>query len=320
MSKEAYYFSHDSNARHDPKILSMRSVYGSEGYGWYWIIIEMLREQENHKIEITKYVWNALAMQTQCNADAMHSFVEDCIKEFKLLHSDGEFFWSESLLRRMEFKTEKSEKARKAAEARWKKSSKDKGSTKTESKQSNSDASAMQPHSDRNAIKEKKVKEIKEKESKLFNLKDDDGTPEIIQSLIDNQIVSPGGLNKTLSDDLDDIIKNFGFTEPQKVILEAITISARGNGRTWRFVFNKINFWRKQGVKGVTDAINLENKPISLPNRQSKPIRTEEQPEWIGKETVPANQEKTPEEIAAFEKEKAKLFSRIKDYKDQKSG
>ncbi|MBO1515710.1 DnaD domain protein, partial [Metabacillus bambusae] len=187
-------------------------------------------------------------------ADAMHSFVEDCIKEFKLLHSDGEFFWSESLLRRMEFKSEKSEKARKAAEARWKKSSNDKASTNTKSKQSTSNADAMQTHSDRNAIKEKKVKEIKEKEIKDYRLKDDEGTPEIIQSLIDNQIVQPGGLNKTLSDDLEDIIKNFGFNEPQKVILEAITLSARGNGRTWRFVFNKLNFWRKQGVKSVSDA------------------------------------------------------------------
>lgn len=164
--KEAYYFSHDSNARHDPKILSMRSVYGSEGYGWYWIIIEMLREQDEFKIEITKYVWNALAMQTQCNADAMHKFVDDCINEFKLFVSDGEFFWSESLQRRMEIRNDKSEKARKAAEARWGKSSSNKVSAKEEDKQSNSNADAMQTHSERNAIKEKKVKESKVKENK----------------------------------------------------------------------------------------------------------------------------------------------------------
>ncbi|MFG6179738.1 Lin1244/Lin1753 domain-containing protein, partial [Halomonas sp. THAF12] len=68
--KNTYYFSHDGNARNDPKILSMRSVYGSEGYGWYWIIIEMLREQEDYKIKINKYTWNALAMQMQFDADA----------------------------------------------------------------------------------------------------------------------------------------------------------------------------------------------------------------------------------------------------------
>ncbi|MBO1515024.1 hypothetical protein, partial [Metabacillus bambusae] len=109
--------------------------------------------------------------------------------------------------------------------------------------------------------------------------------------------------------------------EPQKVILEAITLSARGNGRTWRFVFNKLNFWRKQGVKSVSDAINLENKPIaSPPNRFGKAIRTEQQPEWLGKEDQQLKREATPEEIAAFEEEKRKLFGRIKDYKEQKSG
>ncbi|NGP62735.1 DUF4373 domain-containing protein [Paenibacillus thiaminolyticus] len=95
--KEAYYFSHDSNARQDPKILAMRSVYSSEGYGWYWIIIEMLREQADYRIELTKYVWNALAMQMQCDSTAAKNFVDDCINEFHLLHSDGQFFFGVSL-------------------------------------------------------------------------------------------------------------------------------------------------------------------------------------------------------------------------------
>ncbi|MFC0271101.1 Lin1244/Lin1753 domain-containing protein [Metabacillus herbersteinensis] len=313
MSKEAYYFSHDSNARHDPKILSMRSVYGSEGYGWYWIIIEMLREQENHKIEITKYVWNALAMQTQCNADAMQSYVEDCIKEFKLLNSDGEFFWSDSLNRRMELKSDKSEKARKAAEARWNKSNKDKGSTNDDAKTKPSNANAMQTHSERNAIKERKVKESKVKEIKDKRLKDDD-TSDIIQSLIDNQIVQPGGLNKQLSDDLNDIFENFRFTEPEQVILEAIKFSARGNGRTWRFVFNKLDLWRKQGIKSVTDATNFENKPKgNTQTRFGKAVRTEKEPKWL-KETDTQHKQ-TPEELAAFEEEKRKLAERINKFK-----
>lgn len=169
--KEAYYFSHDANARHDPDILAMRSVYGSEGYGWYWMIIELLREQQSYKIQITKYVWNALAMQMQCDCNAAHKFVDDCIKEFDLLHSDGDNFWSESLLRRMDSKNEKSEKARKAAEKRWgKKSPKpnsDKGSMQMDSERN---ADAMQTHDQAYAevmqLKESKEKEKKEKESK----------------------------------------------------------------------------------------------------------------------------------------------------------
>lgn len=168
--KDAYYFSHDANARNDTKILSMRSIYGSEGYGWYWIIVEMLREQQNYKIELGKYVWNALAMQMQCTADAAQKYVEDCINEFNLFVSDGEFFWSESLIRRMKSKDEKSEKAKRAAEARWNKASNNKGS---KHEQSTSNAPAMQTDSKRNAnkVKESKVKESKVKESKVNKIK-----------------------------------------------------------------------------------------------------------------------------------------------------
>lgn len=158
--KDTYYFSHDMNARNDPDILSMRSVFGSEGYGWYWIIIEMLREQPDHKIRITKYVWNALAMQMQCAADAAHNFVHACINEHDLFASDGEYFWSESLLRRMKKYEKKSEQARKAAEARWGKRSNTKGSMQPHSER-NADAyaDAMHEQSDRNAIKLNEIKE-----------------------------------------------------------------------------------------------------------------------------------------------------------------
>jgi len=147
VTKEAYYFSHDANARNDQKILAMRSVYGAEGYGWYWIIVEMLREATDYKIKLTKYTSNALALQMQCTPDAAHKFVQDCIHEFNLFESDGEYFWSNSLLRRMKEKEIKSEKARQAALSRWGK---------------DSNADAMQTQCNRNAIKEKKVKEIKD--------------------------------------------------------------------------------------------------------------------------------------------------------------
>lgn len=159
--KEAYYFSHDSNARHDPKILAMRSVYGVKGYGMYWIIIEMLREQEQYKLQKSKYLFNAIAMQMQsteiCKDDAQE-FVSDCINEFDLLAEDEQFIWSNSLLKRMEMKDDLSEKRRKAAKARWDKASNDADSKQVESKD---DANAMQMDSNSNAIKEKKVKEKK---------------------------------------------------------------------------------------------------------------------------------------------------------------
>ena len=51
MSKDAYYFPHDSNARQDVKILKLRIKHGWAGYGLYWGIIEALRDQDNYAFE-----------------------------------------------------------------------------------------------------------------------------------------------------------------------------------------------------------------------------------------------------------------------------
>ena len=100
--KDAYYFSHDSNARHDPKILAMKSVYGYQGYGWYWAIIEMMREQESYKLPLSgKYKFDGFAMQLNCKPEEAEKFINDCINEFDLLKSDNEYLWSESLITRM---------------------------------------------------------------------------------------------------------------------------------------------------------------------------------------------------------------------------
>ncbi len=156
-------------------MLEMRAVYGAEGYGWYWMIIEMMREQSDFKLELCKR--NALAMHLQCDPDAAHSFVQSCINEFGLFDTDDEFFWSNSLLRRMNMRLEKSEKARQAALKRW---------GKDDSCDRNADA--MRSHSDRNAIKGKerkgKIKERKEKENKTAYADFVKLTPEEHQKLI----------------------------------------------------------------------------------------------------------------------------------------
>lgn len=159
MAKEAYYFSHDSNARRDPKILAMRNEFGNQGYGWYWILVEMLSEQEEYKLKHTKWVTNAIAMEMLCDTNEAELFVHSCIEDYELFESDGEHFWSESLLRRMNLKEAKRQKrveaGKKGAQSRW----------------SNDDSVTTPKQPDSNAIakdgkgKERKVNESKEKES-----------------------------------------------------------------------------------------------------------------------------------------------------------
>ena len=176
MSKEAYYFSHDSNARNDEKILALRMKHGMEGYGIFWAILERMRENSDYTC-IKDY--NVIAFDLRVSAEKIKSVVED-FGLFTFSKNDKKFF-SESFLSRMKNKDEKSEKARKAAEARW-----GKGSNKSES---NTDA--MQTHSGSNPNgmpykgKEKKGKEIKEKEKKNAGAKN--SPPSLAYDLLKNE-------------------------------------------------------------------------------------------------------------------------------------
>jgi len=157
MAKDAYYFSHDSNASQDPKILVMCSVYKAEGYGWYWMLVEMMREQEDYRLPIKgKYIINALALKMYADAERLHQFIDDCVKEFDLFKTDDSFIWSESLIKRMQGFDIKREKARLSALKRW---------HKNEPEQCERNANV--PKTDALRVKESKVNKSKVKESIL---------------------------------------------------------------------------------------------------------------------------------------------------------
>ena len=120
MKKDAYYFPHDSNSRHDQKMTAMRSKYKCEGYGWYWILIEILREQEGYKLPINdKFSFHSLAHEMQTDIERVKEYINDCIDIYDLLKSDGESIWSNSLLKRMVKVEEKRQQAIDAANKRW---------------------------------------------------------------------------------------------------------------------------------------------------------------------------------------------------------
>jgi hypothetical protein len=49
MKKDAFWFSHDSNAKDDVKSMKLIDQLGLEGYGIYWVLIETLRDQPEYK-------------------------------------------------------------------------------------------------------------------------------------------------------------------------------------------------------------------------------------------------------------------------------
>jgi hypothetical protein len=104
VGKDAYYFSHDSNARHDFKIKAMRRKYGWLGYAWYWVIVETMRDEADYCLAYNSIVFEALAEELDASAPAIRAFIDDCTDAdaIGLFVCDGTRFWSESLMRRME--------------------------------------------------------------------------------------------------------------------------------------------------------------------------------------------------------------------------
>lgn len=158
--KDAYFFSHDCNARNDPKILALRSVYGAEGYGVYFMLVEILREQPEYRLSVNKYIWSTLAMQMQVEASRLEQIINDCCTEFSengntLLVNDGEYLYSASLLRRMGKVDDISNLRREAARKRWE--------NKPCKTSGNSDGCSDDANAGQEQSKEKKSKEKQSK-------------------------------------------------------------------------------------------------------------------------------------------------------------
>jgi hypothetical protein len=117
QKKDAFYFTHDSNARNDVKILKLRKDLKGDGYAIYFMLIEVLREQKDHR----------LPLDSISDLEYDFRFPKDkilkVIKNYNLFLVEGDYFYSDRLLRSMEEYNEKklllSEYGKKGANARW---------------------------------------------------------------------------------------------------------------------------------------------------------------------------------------------------------
>ena len=98
MKKDAYYFSHDSNSKDDPKCVMLIEQLGLEGYGIFWILVETLRDQPGYKYPL------ALLPAIARKYNSTTQKVETVVKSYNLFQfTDDEFFFSISLKERMEY-------------------------------------------------------------------------------------------------------------------------------------------------------------------------------------------------------------------------
>ena len=112
------YFNHDCDARNDEKLIALRIRYGAEGYGVYFMLIEMLQAAPGCVLEKD---YKALAFDLRVSARRIKAIVED----FGLFTptDGGKKFYSERLIRHVneaeENERKRSEAAQYAASMRW---------------------------------------------------------------------------------------------------------------------------------------------------------------------------------------------------------
>lgn len=163
------YFSHDSDAFLDSRIVKMRARLGIAGYGAYWVVIERLRTSEDYMHE-TDY--DVLAFVANSDPELFRSLIED-FELFEFTEQNGKtYFYSESLRRRMakmeDIMDKRRAAGRKGAEARWQKD--DTPTAEPQEEDGKRMTNAWQTHSTPNAVpmaKNGKRKEKKRKETKL---------------------------------------------------------------------------------------------------------------------------------------------------------
>ncbi|MBQ9417116.1 MAG: DUF4373 domain-containing protein [Bacteroidales bacterium] len=118
MSKDAFYFKHDSNARNDEKVLALRQRFGMEGYGIYWAIIEKMRDSADYYLT-TGY--KTIAWELRCKEQTVKSIIED----FGLFYIEDGRFTSQRLRDDMhqweERRNARAEAGRRGMQSRWKK-------------------------------------------------------------------------------------------------------------------------------------------------------------------------------------------------------
>lgn len=223
MSKEAYYFSHDSNAINDTKINDMLFDFGITGYGMFWVIVEKMRESEDFKLTLSRGTFRTLSKIMMINdIKVIEDFIEKCIEDYGLFIREGEAFYSQSLLRRMEKKEEIKQKRKEAVNKRWNKNNSD-----VIQEENKSNTFVIQNDTKERKGNQRKGKERKEKEIKSNHIDGDFVSDDDLDSdspipdfnLFDyckyNDIRIPEG-------DLQSLIDTFGKDQVEEAVRSSI--------------------------------------------------------------------------------------------------
>lgn len=121
MSKKfTPWFPHETNPRSNRKLKALFNTYGGAGYGYWWILQEILCSQPGYKLDITdEFAYTELADDMRCDYAYLEKFISDCVNKFHLLQNDDTHLWCPVLIETLQPLEEKravlSERGKKGA-------------------------------------------------------------------------------------------------------------------------------------------------------------------------------------------------------------
>lgn len=248
MAKDVYYFSHDVNASNDPKIIVMKELCGVIAYAWWWILIEQLAVQEDYKLPMDKITFAGLAIafgmkQNEANASSneakaskskqAEAFINLLINECELLETDGEYFWSPSLIRRNLLRKNKQiEISRKRSEAGrlgGLKSAEQRSKTKQMLEANEANEANQAKGKERKGNNIERDTRAREDENPLSMFDDDEVKNKPIYELYMKSI---GDISPVIKERLDDLIESYG----KERVIVAINTTADNGGNSIKYV------------------------------------------------------------------------------------
>ena len=120
--KEAYYFSHDYSTTNDPKVQALLGKYGAKGYGIYWRVVEILHEEQEHKLYLKPYMFEAIASTFKEDVNLIKEIITYQVKVCELFRKKGKFIYSdrvfENIAKRDKIKESRSIAGQRSAEVR----------------------------------------------------------------------------------------------------------------------------------------------------------------------------------------------------------
>ena len=324
MAKLTNYFSHDVSALSDPKIMIMISLHGMVSYAWWWILIERLAVEEDCKLPYNKFTFAGLAVtfqisdnlefwkQNEANAssneaneaplkqtDLARFFIDSLIEDCNLLQTDGEYFWSPSLLKRRQLREEKyrkiSEKRREAGRLGGLASGESRGRKKATVKQNEANASSNEANEAKGKKGNKDIifystdehDEVKQNEA---NASDDIDINDLFEKsdtkLNDTQskvykvyMSEIGEISSVTKERIDDLVVDFGANE----VVNAISIaSERGKGSIGYITAILNNKVKEEVIKGNgSNGRNSGNRKNKAATDSSEVDWDKETGEWI---------------------------------------